>query len=533
MREDKSIPFHHVPGAVPMHRLNLVLRVFLSPLIAAVLVLLFCTSNQVQVAAREQVGAGTITGSYMLDSRPEELWFLSLTQVGELVSGYALVIEPDEFGELAQQQLGVTGSTDGTSISLVIGDPWSGSIMMNGSMDDGNLVLTFPTDTGGVGTAAFESASPEELNQVLADWQNQGGSEDQLRSVLLVEADMPVGLQVLNETSLTQDQVAGAYPGVTEDQLSSWGWVASVDRVFGTAGSSSPSDDLGTVLITLHQFGTATGASSALSAFATSNGTNGWEPDPLNTNEVQILTTPASGNGTVPDGVDVAVYALLGDTVADIRGFAFGGDPTADTLEVARRLYDPNYRSTVQELEDQISSADTAAGQLQSLKDTVQFRLDEVGLVIDDLQETLDDLKLQGEMVLDCFSLETLEFTYEDTMQFTYGDSLPWAQTQYSDAVQDLESTIETIELTAADATETLDELATLRASMPGPLTQASGTLFSDERATIDSVVLRASEARQTLDDSHTQYDEEIASADAIMAEGKTIVEAAQTSLSC
>lgn len=532
MKDGGHFSFNFSVEATSMHRWIAVPRTASSVLVLAML-FFFCTFYYVPVTAYQQITHGNITGSYMLDSRPQELWFLSLTQVGESVSGYALVIEPDELGELAQQQLGVTGSTDGTSVSLVIGDAWSGSILMNGSMDDGNLVLTFPTDTDGVGTAVFESASAEELNQVLADWQNQGGAQDQLRSVLLVEADMPVGLKVLNETSLTQDHVAGAYPGVTGDQLSSWGWVASVDRVFGTAGSSSPSDDLETAVITLHQFGTAAGASSALSAFATSNGTNGWEPDPLNTNEVQILTTPASGNGIVPDGVDMVMYVLLGDTVADIRGFGFGGDPTADTLEVARRLYDPTYRTTVQELEDQIYSADTAAGQLQGLEDTVQFRLDEVGLVIDDLQGTLDDLKLQEEMALDCFSLETLEFTYEDTMQFTYGDSLQWAQTQYSDAVQDLESTIETIELTAADATETLDELATLRASMPDPLTQASGTLFSDERATIDSVVLQASEARLTLDDSQTQYDEEIASADAIMAEGKIIVEAAQTSLSC
>lgn len=469
----------------------------------------------------------------MLDSRPEELWFLSLTQVGESVSGYALVIEPDEVGELAQQQLGVTGSTDGTSVSLVIGDAWSGSILMNGSMDGGNLVLTFPTDTGGVGTAVFESASPEELNRVLADWQNQGGAQDQLRSALLTEPDMLTGLGILNETSFTQDQVAAAYPGVTQDQLANWEWVASVDRVFGTAGSSSPSDNLETVVITLHQFGAAAGASSALSEFASSNEATGWEPDPLNTDEVQILTIPASGNGIVPDGVDVAVYVLLGDTVADIRGFAFGGDPTTDTVEVARRLYDPIYRSTVQELEDEISSANAASGQLQGLEDTVQFRLDEVELVVGDLQGTLDDLKLQAEAALDCFSLETLEFTYEDTMQFTYGDSLPWVQTQYTDAVTDLETAIETLESEAAAATDTLDELATLRAQMPDPLTQASETLFSDERTTIDNAILPASEARQTLDDAQIEYDEEIASADAIMVEGETIVEDAQASLSC
>lgn len=516
-----------------MHRLNLVLRASFNTLAAAVLVLFLCSSNQVQVAAHEQVGSGNITGSYLLDGRPEELWFLSITQVVGSVSGYAVVIEPDENGELAQEQRSVSGSTDGTNVSLIIGDTWSGSITMNGSMDGGNLVLTFPTDTGGVGTAVFESASPEKLNQVLADWQNQGVIQDQLTSVLLTESDMPAGLQVLNETSLTRDQVAGAYPGVTQDQLASWGWVASVDRFFSTSGSASPSDNLETAVITLHQFGAAAEASSALSAFATSSEANGWKANVTNTDEVQVLTIAASGNGIVPDGVDVVVYLLLGETVADIRGFAFGGDATADTIEVARRLYDPIYRSTVQQLDDQIASADTTTGQLQGLEDTVQFKLDEVGRVVDDLQRTLDDLNLQAEDTLDCFSLETFEFTYEDTMQFTYTDSLPWAQTQYTDAVQDLETTIETIESTAAAATDTLAELVKLRASLPDPLTQAPDTLFSDERATIDSNVLWASEARQTVTDSQTQYDEEMTSADAIMAGGKTIVEEEQASLVC
>ncbi len=516
-----------------MHRLKLGLRAFFNSLVAVVVLLLLCSPSHVEVAARAQVGSGNITGSYMLDGRPEELWFLSLTQVGVSVSGYALVIEPDENGELAQQQRSVSGSTDGTHVSLDIGDAWSGSITMSGSRKDNDLVLTFPTDTGGVGTAVFESAAPEELNGVLADWQNQGVIQDQLTSVLLTESDMPAGLQVLNETSLTQDQVAGAYPGVTQDQLASWDWIASVDRVFSTSGSASPSDELGTVVITLHQFGAAAEASSALSAFATSSEANGWKANVTNTDEVQVLTITASGNGIVPDGVDVVVYLLLGETVADIRGFAFGGDATADTLEVARRLYDPIYRSTVQQLDDQISTADTTAGQLQSLEDTVQFKLDEVGRVVDDLQRTLDDLNLQAEETLDCFSLETFEFTYEDTMQFTYADSLPWAQTQYTDAVQDLETTIETIESTAAAATDTLDELATLRASLLGPLTQAPDTLFSDEQATIDSNVLWASEARQTVTDSQTQYDEEITSADVIMAEGQTIVEEEQASLVC
>jgi hypothetical protein len=514
-----------------MHGSNARLRTPRSALVAVLF--FFCTFQYVPVAAHQQVIPGNITGSYMLDNRPEELWFLSLTQVGESVSGYALVIEPDELGNLAQQQLRVSGSTDGVYVTLTIGDDWSGSIIMSGTLEGDDLILNFPTDVGGVGTAVFTSASPEELNQILANWQYQGGVEDRLWSVMLTDLDMPTGIQVLSDTSLTENQVALAYPGVAEDQLSTWGWVASVDRSYGTSGSTSPSDKLETMVMTLHQFATAGGASSALSAFATSDEANGWEPSSLDTSEVKVLTRPTSGNGLIPDGVDVKVYVQLGDIVADIRGFAFGGDPTADTVEVARRLYDPIYRSTIQELADHITSAGSTSGQLQGMEETVQFEVDEVGRVVDDLQGTVDDLKLQAESPLDCFALETLRFTYEDTMRFTYDDTLVWSQNQYRNAVQDLELTIVAIDSTTAAATATLEELATLRSSMPAPLAQAPDTLFSDERAAIDTVALRTSQAQETLAGFQTQYDEEIASAEAIMAEGRTIVDEAQASLVC
>lgn len=532
MSEGGLICFNSVLGATPMHLLKLVLRASLNSLVAAVLFLL-CSSSHVPVAAYQQGTPGNITGSYMLDNRPEELWFLSLTQVGESVSGYALVIEPEVVGDLAQQQLGVSGSTDGAYVTLTIGDGWSGSIIMSGTLEGDDLILSFPTDIGGVGTAVFTSASPEELNQVLANWQYQGGAEDRLWSIMLTDLDMPTGIQVLADSPLAENQVALAYPGVAEDQLSTWGWVASVNRSYGTSGSSSPSDKLETMVITLHQFATAGGTSSALSAFATSDEANGWEPGSLNTSEVKVLTRPTSGNGLIPDGVDVKVYLQLGDIVADIRGFAFDGDPTADTTEVARRLYDPIYRSTVQQLEDHIASADSTSGQLQGMEETVQFEVDEVGRVVEDLQRMLDDLKLQREGSLDCFALETLRFSYEDTMGFAYTDSLVWAQGQYRDAVQDLESVMVAIDSTTAAATATLDELATIRSSMPAPLTQAPDTLFSDERAAIDTIALRKGQAQETLAGLEGQYDEEIASAEAIMAEGRTIVDEVQASLSC
>lgn len=219
--------------------------------------------------------------------------------------------------------------------------------------------------------------------------------------------------------------------------------------------------------------------------------------------------------------------------MAQIRGFAFGGDPTAETLELARRLYDPGYRATAQELREQISTLESAASQIYDLEQSVQTELDDVSNVVDELQTSLEDLQSQANEPLDCYSLEGLAFSYEDAMGFTYGDSLSWEQGQYGDAADAMDSVVDTLEFSATPAIETVETLSTLRSSMPAPLLEATDTLFNEDVAIIGAFTSDASQGRETLNDLDAQYEEEIAVAESVMEDGAGIVTEAEESLSC
>lgn len=484
-------------------------------------------------AAMSQYVAESITGSYLLDNRPKELWFLSLTQVGQSVNGYAIVVEPDEAGALSQRQLTLNGTTDGTNLAITIGDSWFGTISMSGTREGGDLVLTFPTDAGGIGTAIFAGASPEAFNQAFAEWQNMGVAQDWLSSVLLTEADMPSGILFAHESSLSLTEVVSAYSSLDQDQLAEWGWLASVDRSFNSAGTVDPSDELQMAVITLHQFGTAEGAASALEGFISSDQDIGWEASHSDGASVALLTLPSSGNGIIPDGVDVIVYLQLADTVTQIRGFAFGGDPTAETLEIARRLYDPGYRATAQELSGHIYTMEAAAAEVDDLERSVQTELDDVNSVVDTLSSSLVDLENQANEALDCFALESLVFSYENGMEFTYEDSLSWEQEQYEDAEEAMDAVVDSLESSPAVASQTLATLTTMHASMPAPLNEAPDPLFDQEQSIIDATTLHAVAARETLNDLHAEYEEAITSAETIMEDGSAIVEGAEQGMSC
>lgn len=498
-----------------------------------VVLVILATSLVHPHVATGQNDPDSVSGSYLLDSRPEELWFLSLTQVGQMITGYALAVEPDDTGVLSQQQYNVEGTTDGSYIFLTIGDAWSGSFSMSGSEEDDDLILSYPSDAGGVGTAVFQGASTEEFNQALTEWQNAGAAQEQLSAWLLTEADMPQGVYFSHESSLSQEQAASAYPELDATDFSQWGWVASVDRSFTSSGRSEPSDDVETVMVTLHQFGSVDSATEAIHAFVSSDEFNGWERSQSDAAEAVVLTIPVSGNGIIPDGVEVIVYLQLGDYVAQIRGFAFGGDPTADTLELARRLYDPTYRATAQELKDYISIMETAAEDIGGLEQGARARLDEVQLAVDDLLVLFDDLELQASAPLDCFALESLEFTYEDTMEFAYAESLSFAQGQYQDAVEEFDAAVDALEATPAGAADILERLSEGRNAMPAPIAEAPDSLFNDEQASIDALALQAGNDRLTIDSLNASYNELIASADSIMEDGETLVEGVRADLNC
>ncbi len=128
------------------------------------------------VTAQISADSGNLTGTYVLDARPTQLVYLSLTQSGPIVSGYAVIVEPTTDPEVADvltsQTLAVEGTATESSVTLNMGDWVSGQITMTGSKQDGALILTYPASFGEIGTVILQPASPNTFNRAMSEWRS-------------------------------------------------------------------------------------------------------------------------------------------------------------------------------------------------------------------------------------------------------------------------------------------------------------------------------------------------------------------------
>lgn len=504
------------------------------PRIAVIVAVL--SASYVSVAtAQLGTDSGELTGDYLLDARPNQLLYLSLTQAGQFVSGYMLVVEPDTNGTLTNEQFTVEGSTNGESVSLVIGSWLSGQVTMSGSKQDSDLYLSYPTDSGEIETVHFVSAAPDAFNQVLSEWQAIRMTEDELRYSLPTEADMPAGLTQVNEYPLTLNDITATYPTLHADQLAAWGWQATVARLFSSDQGSVPSNELISAFVYLHRFGSADAAGEALATYAKSDDAGKWDvtqADPGG-DQVQVLTALGAGDSQTNEWIDVAVYARSETTVIHVIGMAFQGDPTADTIDIARKLFDPAYRATTTELAAHISTLEDAAGEIDGLEREVQGTLDGIHDAVDELQTLLTELKDQAAQPLDCFGLEGLSFTYSESMGFIHKETLTWERDQYDLSMADLEAAVIVLEQTLISVEQTMRTLDTFLEAMPAPLTGEAEEVFGDEEVMIASYATLTSDARTNLDTLNTDVNAAVIEADEIMAEGQVIVDDAAASIAC
>src|SRR5680860_891309 len=98
---------------------------------AAVFALLLTAAPTV---AQNSPASGTLTGTYVLDARPTQLVYLSLTQSASMVSGYAVIVEPNTEPQsaslLTSRTFNIEGTASGPSVTLVLGNWVSGQITM-------------------------------------------------------------------------------------------------------------------------------------------------------------------------------------------------------------------------------------------------------------------------------------------------------------------------------------------------------------------------------------------------------------------
>lgn len=496
------------------------------------------------VAAQEDAdNPGGLTGNYLLDARPLRLVYLSLTQGGGTVAGYAVLVEPGSGdsgdGELTSRELPVEGTTDGTAVTLVVGDWLNGTFTMTGATQGSNLVLTYPTDAGGIETAVFVPAGPDAFNEALTSWQSALVTEAALWWMLPMEEDAPPGLIWLSEDRMTADEVAVMYSGIDPSRLAEWGWQASAYRIFGRPEGLDPSYSISFAAVFLHQFGSSDAAGEALAAFADSHDAREWDLvqiDPSG-DQVRILTASIvpDESAIVPDDssqgwVDVIIFVRTGSTVIAVQGQAAQGDPSAETLDLARKLFDPAYLTAARDLAGQFAAMDGATGRIDVLTDGANAELADIHSAIGDMQEILEQARqLATARPMGCVAIVNVEVSL--TNLEIAGFKLEPAQTAFLATMEELDAELTTAQQAGAAAQETLITVDAILEAMPSPLTATADVVFSDEQAAIAPLVGAVSEAQAEFDALMVDYAQ--TTANDLMARGEAILEEAEAFVTC
>lgn len=115
--------------------------------------------------------SGAFAGQFISDRRPQEVLFLSLTQVDAQVSGYLILVSAAERGRTESRTLRLDGIADSKSVSLrqegLLAD-----YALSGRREGSNIVLHFPDKSGAVTSATFAPSSEVAYSQLLSNWRS-------------------------------------------------------------------------------------------------------------------------------------------------------------------------------------------------------------------------------------------------------------------------------------------------------------------------------------------------------------------------
>lgn len=125
------------------------------------------------------LGPSTFTGTYMVDKRPSDIDFLNLVQTGNTVRGYLIIITPNASvngsiptasGSTKSTTISLTGTADGNAFYL------SKTTLLNnweftGRREGNQVILSYPSQSGQIGSRIMTPASQQEFNSLLYDWQ--------------------------------------------------------------------------------------------------------------------------------------------------------------------------------------------------------------------------------------------------------------------------------------------------------------------------------------------------------------------------
>lgn len=491
-----------------------------------------------------------LTGGYLVDGRPMFLMYLSLTQVGETLSGYTVLVQPSVDGgignELSSRTYTVEGATDGVAITLIVDH----QITMTGTKQGDDLVLSYATETGEVATDVFVPASPEAFNQALSEWAVEFQTRTELLWLLPAEEDVFPWLVLGYDFDITADGLLNSYPDLTPEQLTAWGWHAGVGRTFESGQDAAAPGRIISAEVVVNRFGSAESAREALRMVtdeeADSNTVNGGRVEQEGDDDVHVVATSFAPENADPY-TEVTVRVRSDATIFRIWGTAPGSDvdeAQSAVLELARRVIDPVYADAARELTTGLAQAKNATepvdsllaqGQsdletLQSAVAELQREFDELGQEAENLPASCDDLDdLADEMALDEVVLQ-----HDDLV--LANDDVFLAAEDFDLTARDLDARISEVEDGIAAAREALPILDASLQEMHHLLSVPLDAVFTDELGAVEELSTTADETSQELDTLRADADQAEATAADLMTRGSAILDearATQASMSC
>ncbi len=165
-----------------------------------------------------------------------------------------------------------------------------------------------------------------------------GPSQADLEAMLPDPSAVPQGLDVVENTTRTQQEVLAALGNnrEAETNLANWGWTANVERTFTASDPAAlPPDATTNLTASLHGFATDQAAAEALTFSSDILLGLGYEEVEVGdigaTN--RMLAQPQEDGGTT-----VALYVQQGPVLYRIGGYSPGGDPTTNVINVAQAM---------------------------------------------------------------------------------------------------------------------------------------------------------------------------------------------------
>jgi hypothetical protein len=184
-----------------------------------------------------------------------------------------------------------------------------------------------------------QPGEPEAAEPTSAPEETEGGpSQGELEAMLPAEGTVPQGLDAVENTSRTEEEVVNALGGNREAEmnLDQWGWSGNVERRFTASDPAALSPEATTdITVSLHGFASDQAATDALTFYSDILALSGYEEveagDIGTTN--RLLRLPQEDGGTT-----VALYVQEGPVLYRIGGYSPGGDPTTNIVNVAQAM---------------------------------------------------------------------------------------------------------------------------------------------------------------------------------------------------